>query len=138
MCDEIRILVDDISLDTDHSRLEFVRSLYERREIIDSRTLENKVIRGLRFALSGILPHDRLLRHTMMVKLELPEGYFNAIWDVILQHNLGPDLKKHSAGILSSCVRFHNRAVLEHPNTFFNRDLKKVLSSLSCMALKDL
>ena len=69
MCDEIRILVDDISLDTDHSRLEFIRSIHERKEVIDSKTLENKAIRGLRFSLSGALQHDRLLRHTMMIKL---------------------------------------------------------------------
>ena len=102
------------------------------------KTFDRKDIQGLKFALGGDLSDKRLLRHTVMIKLSLSPNYLNNIWDCILFHCLSPELKKNSANILSSCLRFHNKVTADHPKLFFNHDFKKLLMSFSGVNLKDI
>lgn len=78
------------------------------------------------------------MRHTIMLRLNLTPSYLHNIWDCILYHCLSPDLKKNSSNILSSCLRFHNKVVVDYPGLFFNHDFKKLLMSFSGVNLKDI
>ena len=137
MNEEFRVLVDDISMDTDYARLEFVRSVHEKQSIIDQQSLDKKVIKGLRFALVGNMPPHKLIRHTTLIRLEFPAHYLESVWERVVHSSLTSDLKKHSATILTSCLQFHNSMLEQNPNVFFTSDLKKLLTSFKKLHLRD-
>lgn len=67
------------------------------------------MIEGLRLALAGNISYDRLLRHAVTIKLNPSTSYLPSLWESILHYHLGPDLKRNTASILNSCLRFHNK-----------------------------